>query len=176
MNAGQMKSTVMLASKGNAEAFGRLYESLSADAYRFAFSYLHDADDAADAVQNASLNAYKSLKMLKKPESFRSWFFKIVSNESRKILNERKNENSLYAENEDIPDETDGNYSLSQEVKEAMEILSDEDKRIVTLCVVDGFKSKEIAVIVGLKASSVRSRLSRALHSMREFLESEGEK
>lgn len=176
MDDKQMKSAVARASKGDAEAFGCLYETLSREAFRFALYYLHDEADAADAVQNAALSAYRNIKNLKKHDSFRSWFFKIVANESKRIIAERKKESALFGEAEDIADCSECDFFLSAEIKQAMATLSAEDRMIVTLSVVDGFKSNEISEITGLKASSVRSRLSRALHSMREFLEPEGEK
>ena len=60
--------------------------------------------------------------------------------------------------------------SLSKELSEALDILSDDEREIVILSVVAGLSSKEISDLTGLTAGSVRSKLSRSLTKMREFL------
>lgn len=56
------------------------------------------------------------------------------------------------------------------ELKQALEVLNDEEREIVLLSVVAGFKSKEIARISGLTAGSVRSNLSRSLAKLKNEL------
>lgn len=173
MDEKKLKYLVSQAKKGDCEAFGTIYAELKDEAYRFALYYLHDVHDAADAVQDASLKAYTNIRKLNKPESFRSWFFTIEANECRRILNARKRTVNMGEDFPDVPDNSHENMYLSAEVEEAMRKLSDEDRMIVQLAVIDGFKSNEISEIVGIKPASVRSRLSRALHSMRNELEKE---
>ena len=60
---------------------------------------------------------------------------------------------------------------VASELKEALAILYEDEKDIVLLSVVAGYTSKEIAEMLGLKASTVRSKQSRALAKMRKFLE-----
>lgn len=56
------------------------------------------------------------------------------------------------------------------ELKQALKVLNDEEREIVLLSVVAGFKSKEIARISGLTAGSVRSKLSRSLAKLKNEL------
>ena len=44
---------------------------------------------------------------------------------------------------------------------------------IVSLCVVEGYKSNEVAEILSMNPSTVRSRLNRSLKKMKEYLEVE---
>lgn len=57
------------------------------------------------------------------------------------------------------------------ELAQALDILSSDEKEIVLLSVVCSFTSKEISKITGLTAGSVRSKLSRSLAKMRNYLE-----
>lgn len=57
-----------------------------------------------------------------------------------------------------------------EELRQALSVLSDEDRSIVLLSVVAGFKSKEIAAITGLTAGNVRQRLSRSFTKMKSKL------
>jgi DNA-directed RNA polymerase specialized sigma24 family protein len=56
------------------------------------------------------------------------------------------------------------------DVIRALFTLSPEDREIIVLHVIAGFKSREIAQITGLKASTVRSKEARALNKIREVL------
>ena len=173
MNESVMKDLIKEAKKGDADAFGRLYASLSHELYRFALYYLHREADAEDAVQDAALSAYKNIRYLKKPESFRSWFFKILSNECKKYLLKRSNrQEDLTDEFPTLADVSSGqDHALRFELAELMNALPDDDRQIVLLSVLEGYSSKEIAQITGIKANTVRSRLSRSLHKLRAELE-----
>ena len=57
------------------------------------------------------------------------------------------------------------------ELQNALDILKDDEKEIVLLSVVAGFSSKEIGRIVDMTSGAVRSKLSRSLKKMRDFLE-----
>ena len=60
--------------------------------------------------------------------------------------------------------------SLSVELTEALSQLKEEERDIVLLSIIGGFSSTEIASLTGLAPGSVRSKLSRSLAKMREFL------
>lgn len=60
--------------------------------------------------------------------------------------------------------------SLSIELSEALSQLREEERNIVLLSIIGGLSSTEIAALTGLAPGSVRSKLSRSLAKMREFL------
>ena len=60
--------------------------------------------------------------------------------------------------------------SVVIEITEALSRLSDEEREIVLLSAVGGLTSSEISNITGLTSGSVRSKLSRSLSKMRDFL------
>ena len=62
-------------------------------------------------------------------------------------------------------------FVLAVELKEALAILSPEDRDIVLLSAVAGYKTREIADMLHLNHATVRSKLSRALAKMKTFLE-----
>ena len=69
------------AQTGNAEAFGKLYAGLGTELYRFALWYLKDPHLAQDAVQDACIKAYRSLRGLRDPKKLKPWFMKILAKE-----------------------------------------------------------------------------------------------
>lgn len=174
MNGKELENLIKRAKKGDAHAFGLVYGDLSQDAYRFALFYMKNPHDAEDAVQDACLKAWRKLPDLKKAESFRPWFFKILSNICKSSLASLK----VVVPTEEIPDapaEND-NTELKIEMRELLEGLPSDDRRIVLLSVAAGFSSREIAEMIGSNANTVRSRLSRALRSLKSQISTEVQK
>lgn len=171
MNGKELENFIKRAKKGDAHAFGIVCGGLSQDAYRFALFYMKNPHDAEDAVQDACLKAWQKLPDLKKTEAFRTWFFKILSNICKSSLSSLK----VVVPTEEIPDAPaeKENTELKIEMRELLESLPPDDRRIVLLSVVAGFSSREIAVITGSNANTVRSRLSRALRSLKAQISTE---
>ncbi|MCR5040820.1 MAG: RNA polymerase sigma factor [Clostridia bacterium] len=168
-----LKTLISRARKGSAEAFGELYGAYSDDMYKFALWYLKNSHDAEDAVQDCALYAYKNIAFVKKPDSFRSWLFRILANKCADITRERKKRADLDVgdiEQAFFDDYEDGS------VTRLLGRLEEDDRRIVTLAVLGEFNSREISKITGLKDSTVRSKLSRSLKKLREMIQTDEEK
>ena len=50
-------------------------------------------------------------------------------------------------------------------------ILDEEEKKIIILCIINGYKSREAAEILELNASTIRSKQKRALAKLKKKLE-----
>lgn len=156
---------VKKAKQGNAEAFAKLYEEIYENMYRFAFYTLRNTADAEDMVSEAVTDAFSSIGGLRSDEAFRSWIFKILSNKCRDKLRE-------YARRPGELDET-VLESCSQEGPEEAAIvrkiffeLAEEERMIIGMHLFCGYKSREIAEILGMNENTVRSRESRGLKKM----------
>src|SRR6266849_6192382 len=72
------------ASAGDGDSFATLIEPLLDPAFRLAAVMLADRGAAEDAVQEASIKAWRKLKQLRgDPGSLKPWFLSIVANECR---------------------------------------------------------------------------------------------
>ena len=60
--------------------------------YRLAFRYTHDQDGAMDVVQEALEKALRALPSLRQPEYMKTWFYRILVNESLTYLRKNKRE------------------------------------------------------------------------------------
>ena len=69
---------------GDVHAFAGLYAQIYKDLYRFAVCTLQNLHDAEDAVSETVLDAFAQIGSLRKPESFKSWMFAILSVKCRK--------------------------------------------------------------------------------------------
>lgn len=163
---------IILAKKakiGDKDAFAKLYTLYKDRLYRYAFFKLGSESDAMDAVSDCICEAYKYINTLNKPEAFSAWVFRILYRCCAKYISEQSDSRKY-----DELEENTASYTedfKSAELSEALAILGEDEKDIVLLSVVAGYKSKEISKILGLKPTTVRSKLSRSLAKMREFLE-----
>lgn len=85
---------VTLAQTGDRVAFGRLIEDHLPAARRVALAAVGQPSDADEAVQEASVAAWKRLEALQDPSAFRGWFMRIVW---RKALDRRRSLRSWFA-------------------------------------------------------------------------------
>src|ERR1700686_2070895 len=78
------------AAQGDAHAFAALIDPLLNPASRLAAVMLADRSAAEDAVQEASIKAWRKLGQLRGDAgSLRSWFLSIVANECRMVRRQR---------------------------------------------------------------------------------------
>ena len=80
----QRPQLMVSAAAGDADSFAALIEPLLDPAYRLAAVMLADRPAAEDAVQEASIKAWRKLRQLRGDlTSLRPWFLSIVANECR---------------------------------------------------------------------------------------------
>lgn len=170
----QTERLIALAKEGNAEAFGELYEIYYKEMYCYARCVTGNEALAQDAVSDAVLSAFKQIRSLKKESAFKGWLFTILRASCNKQYNKAEAAKSLiYIDDSsssaiELPSES--NLELSLELRQALEAISDEEREIVLLSTLGNYRSHEIAEMLGVNASTVRSKLKRALKKMKEFL------
>jgi RNA polymerase sigma factor (sigma-70 family) len=81
---------VVRAREGDVDAFTVLVQRYQAMAFGYALANLGDTHLAEDAVQQAFITAYRSLKNLQQPERFAAWLRGIVRFESSHIRRSRR--------------------------------------------------------------------------------------
>ena len=168
---------VTLAKNGDADAFGELYEIYYKEMYRYACCVTGSAELAQDAVSDAVLSAFRQIGSLKKAEAFKGWLFRILCASCKRAYTENRHKSALvYLDDENSADsEPEKTYDLdlSLDLQRALDSLSEEEKEIVLLSVICNCKSHEIAKITGHPASTVRSKLKRALKKMKDCITAE---
>lgn len=162
----------------NARVFCDLYKNIKKDLFRYAYYRLHSKVEAEDAVGDAVLDAWRQFDRLRDRRAFRAWMMKILSSSINhrieKMIRERnkvrKMGHALEVEKKGV-----GDYAKTVEnetdLEKALAILDDGAREVVLLSVVGELNSREVADLTGLTPGSVRSKLSRSLAKMRDFLE-----
>lgn len=169
-----LEQLVREAQTGNSKAFASVYSFYATDLYKFALWFTGNSADAQDCVQEAVLLSFKNITKLKKPSSFKSWIFKILSNVCKSKLNNpanRQNSVPIHEIHETVENAVIVDMGLTTELSEALSMLSDEERQIVLLSVIGRYKSNEIAQMLDITSGTVRSKLSRSLKKLRELLQ-----
>ncbi len=175
MNTQEMHFLITAAKNGDPAAFGKLYTQYAEQLYRFALYTLKNSHDAEDSVQNAAITAYRKIKTLKKDGSFKSWFFKILYNECMKTAGEKSRRYETYVEDLSAYEASHCENESSLDIPLLLSSLSEKERAVVVLAVLEDYTSKEIAPILGLKPGSVRSILSRSLAKLRKQIEGDSD-
>ncbi len=168
-------SLVHKAKNGDKEAYGALYSEIYKDLYRFAYYTLGNREDAEDAVSEAFLEGFRGLKNLRDDKLFKAWMMRIISIRcKRKIKHYVSTRQNI--DPEDISDHvisfdlnTDNDERLS--LLSALSTIDHSERTILILAVVEGYKTREIAEILGCPQGTVSSKLYRTLKKLRTELE-----
>ncbi len=173
-----MTALVKKAGKGDADAFSQLMEQVKVQAYRMAYTYVKNEEDALEVVSESVYKAFKSIASLRNPDYFTTWFMRIVINNAITLLGKRKNQvylDDCMDEKElSVGDEND--FSADRiDLFHAIDRLSPENKTLIILRFYQDLKLEEIADRMQLPLSTVKSRLYKVLRLLKDDLEG-GEK
>lgn len=153
----------------------KLYETYCDMVYRICFLYLKNQQDAKDAVQETFLRLIKHPKKFENEAHAKSWLIVTASNYCKDVLKSfwhRKQvdgESFLLTEfssNNDVP----SNQELLDEVLYAVMRLPDQYKTIIYLYYYEGYQLGEIANILHVNPSTLRSRFAKAKLILRDTL------
>ena len=144
--------------------------SHQADFYRLAYSYVKDRDAALDVVQESIVKALSKADSLREPAYVKTWFYRILVNESITWFRQGKRlvplEDQLEQEAEP---ECDPGARL--DLYDAIEKLSEKERTVIRLRFFEDLKLEEIARVTGANLNTVKSRLYKGLKHLKEWTE-----
>lgn len=140
-------------------------------------------EDVRDISQEAFLKAYRALGTFKREARFSSWLYQIALNVCRDRMRRRKGRTLVSLDEiEGRRERLDGGPSaldlvesrdVSRRVAAAVAALSEEQREVVVLKEYQGLTFAEIADVLQVPLSTVKTRLYRALGELRERLDDE---
>lgn len=142
--------------------------------YNTALRIVSDADEAADVLQEAFIDAFKRLESFRQESTFGLWMKQIVVNKSLSALRKRKvvfesisDDQPLALEDDD--DDEDVAFKV-EKVKIAINQLADGYRVVLTLYLLEGYDHEEIAHILRISENTSRSQFLRAKRKLLEIL------
>lgn len=139
--------------------------------YRLAYSYVRNQEDALDVVQNAVCKALEHYETLRNKHAIKTWFYRILVNESLLFLKSGKREfPSEAADNTDALYYEKG-YEASSDIYEEINRLDADTQTVIKLRFYEELSLKEIADVTNTNLSTVKSRLYRGLKLLKQNIE-----
>ena len=150
------------------DAFVEEIRSVKQTAFGVAYLILKKPSDCEDAMSAAIMKAYEHRGKLKKRDSFRAWFLRILRNEAYTILRERRK----IFETDTLPEQPTAFPDTAQalDLRAALTHLS-ADQRNTLYLREQGYSLEEIADVMQVPVGTVKSRIARAKDTLRKLLE-----
>jgi len=162
------------------EALAALVEQYAGTLYRVAFSVLRNPADAEDAVQETFLRVLRHRDTLEEVRDHRVWLIRIVWN----IVLDRKRRAKTRPETDDISElarvlpatglSAEDRAAALQHHARVLAVVDElpvKERQVLVLSAFEELSSVEIAAVLNITESSVRSRLFRARNLMAGLLE-----
>jgi len=152
----------------------------SARVYRLAYRLTGNPHDAEDLTQETFVRVFRSLHTYT-PGTFEGWLHRITTNlfldqarrRQRIRMDAMGDDDERYESTDGLatPERAFEHGNLDHDVQRALDDLPPEYRAAVVLCDIEGLSYEEIAVTLGIKIGTVRSRIHRARARLRESLE-----
>jgi len=143
----------------------RLFEQYAGKFMTICLRYAQDIMEAEDMLQEGFVRIFNNLHQFKFEGSFEGWMRRIVVNVCLKHLQKRKIQfKEIEIESKNEPD-IDPYVFSNVGVTELMKLISqlpDGYRTVFNLNIIEGYSHEEIAVLLGIQASTSRSQLVKA--------------
>lgn len=134
---------------------------------RLAYAYLHNMSDAEDVLQDTLLQFLKTAPVLENPDHEKAWLLRVAGNLSKnriaynRVRGADELEESLAAEQRE-----DLSY-----VWDAVKSLPVKYREVIHLFYYEGYSTGQIAQLLRMNESTVRSRLRRGREQLKSILQ-----
>lgn len=166
------KELVDLCLQGNNKAFDVLVDRYQMPMYRVALSIVKNPEEAKDVTQNGFIKSWEKLRSFNPDHKFYSWLYRIITNEALNRVRGRDNLESISSQrsNEGTPFQQMIKKEENRQLYQAIEDLPAEFRSVIYLRHFEELSYKEIAEILDIRESLVKSRLYGARLKLRESL------
>jgi len=158
------------ASQGDHEAFGVLVGAHLARLDTAARLILRDSELARDAVQEATLRAWKNLRGLRDPSRFDAWLHRLTVNACLDLARKRRGRvvevELMPLHDAPVPDAT-SRVTDAMYVQRMLAAVDPAQRAVVVLHYYLDMSLPETAAALGIPIGTAKSRLNRALTAMR---------
>ena len=172
------RQLVLQAQDGNSEAFGQLYDAYMERIYRFVYFRVEDQQTAEDITSQVFLKAWSNLDRFQFSRTpYLAWLYTIAHNAVIDHYRTRKVTTALDDVQLSQPDHSElveHEIDLTVEmksVKTALQALTDDQQKVLTLKFIEGMSNNEIARHLGKREGAIRALQMRGLQALAKQLE-----
>jgi len=172
------RQLVLQAQAGNSEAFGQLYDAYMERIYRFVYFRVEDQQTAEDITSQVFLKAWSNLDRFSFNRTpYLAWLYTIAHNAVIDHYRTRKVTAALddvQLSQQDHAEVVENEIDLTAEmksIKEALQTLTDDQQKVLTLKFIEGMSNTEIARHLSKREGAIRALQMRGLQALAKQLE-----
>jgi len=166
---------------GDFSPASEIYDRYSGRIYNFAFRFLRNTEAAEDATQEVFVKMLKHANQFHGDAKLSTWLFSITANWCRDYLRKADNKAKeaedvliqLPASSEHSPDRNLEQRENEVRVQKALATLTPEQREAILLSRYQGLSYAEIAQIAGCSEGAVKTRVFRAMETLKKVLTGE---
>lgn len=146
--------------------FDEIYNEYFDRIYYKILGSVKNPEDAEDIAQEVFISVYKNLHKFRAESKIYTWIYRIAINKIYDFFRKKKIDLELNEEILNIADVTDFHGDMI--IKENLDKLSKEEKEIILLKDIYGYKLREIAKLKDRNISTIKSIYYKALKDLEE--------
>lgn len=161
--------------RGDQSGYRQLYDQYARAMYNTSLRIVNNTADAEDILQEAFVDAFRSIRDFEYRSTFGAWLKRIVVNKSINLLRGKKLVVTQFDEQaefnrHDEPVEEDEVELQIEAIRKAIKALPDGYRTVISLYLVEGYDQEEIAEIMGIAHTTVRTQYMRAKQRLLQVL------
>jgi len=177
------KELLQLITEGDEAAFREIFQRYGDSVHANIYAIIKSQAATKDLLQDTFLRVWLYRDKLPEIENFRSWLLRISYNRAFTYLHDvatQQKRSNRYGEKYGITEGVNATeeavqlHLLTNIIREAVQKLPQQQKKIYQLSREQGLKIPEIAAELGIAESSVKNTLGRALQALRQAIEKAG--
>lgn len=177
LNENELEGLIQKAKKSNEDALSQLAKYIYARIYSYIYYRVNHREDTEDLTSEVVLKTIRALRTQR--GNFNAWMYKIAKNAIIDFYRRRgvRSEISLSEITQELPDDKTPVSEIvmtKEKLRKGLQILTEEQKRVIILKFIEGYTNPEIAKILGKSVGAVKLLQFRALKSLNIFFRKKG--
>ena len=177
--------------RGEVQRYAELVERYQQTAWRIAYSFVRNVEDAKELSQNGFVKAYRHLARFRRHAKFSTWLYRIIANECKDFFKHHAKRPAVAQSSEDddeplfeVPDrgadprEAMMNRELAGRMAAGIRELPEKQQHAFVLHHLHGLPLEEVGEIMGCRVGTVKAHVFRACERLRgelaPYVEPEG--
>ncbi|MGE5358134.1 MAG: RNA polymerase sigma factor [Bacteroidales bacterium] len=163
---------------GEPGAFDTLVSELERPLFYYVLKLLGNEDAALDVLQEVWVKVFRGIHALRVPEALRPWLYRVARGTA---LNRVRDDDARSQAEEPMTDAGDMAFEAAGdragigaeqifEVHDALDRLERRHREVLVLLFLEGLSVDDIALVVGIPAGTVKSRVYHAKKALRALL------
>jgi RNA polymerase sigma-70 factor (ECF subfamily) len=164
--------TLARARRGDMGACERIYRLYQQSAFTVAMRVCNCRELAQEVTQEAFITAFRRVRQFRGDAPFWGWLRRVVINHAISALRKLPKADPIEFQDYQAPMEGDQEaIGRAMDLEQALQQLGHEDRAIIWLHDVEGYRHGEIAELFGKTESFSKTRLARARKKVRDLIE-----